>query len=219
MTSTNAQYQLEMLRDGRVVIGTYRNILGQWPIQNPAGGEHLAMETDGDLVVLSRTGVVIWSSGTAGHPGAFLALLTNGDAAVYAANGQTVLWSLTVITNTLYSGARLRAGQYLTSQNGQFHLIMQADGNLVEYTGPRVVWSTGTQGNPGATALMACRGQLHIISSEGAIIWAGGNEATTSARDWVLVVGDNGQRRLVTDPNQTANGCVAKPVAKTTTPA
>ena len=44
----------------------------------------------------------------------------------------------------------LQADQSIYSPSGQYQLIMQGDGNLVEY-GPsgQVIWDAGTNGNPG----------------------------------------------------------------------
>ncbi len=48
------------------------------------------------------------------------------------------------MTNILRAGQSLRAGQELKSDNGQFTLVMQNDGNLVLYTPTGPVWDTGT---------------------------------------------------------------------------
>ena len=50
----------------------------------------------------------------------------------------------------------LTANQSIYSPNGQYQLIMQGDGNLVEYgPGGQVIWDAGTNGNPGA--MRPCR--------------------------------------------------------------
>jgi len=49
--------------------------------------------------------------------------------------------------NQLPAGQRLLRGQELVSPSGRFHLVMQADGNLVIYDGApgqNPIWATGT---------------------------------------------------------------------------
>ncbi len=69
----------------------------------------------------------------------------------------------------------LPAGQSIKSPSGQFELIMQGDGNLVEYgPGSQVVWASGTNGHPGAEAFMQVNGNLVVYSPTGQALWASG---------------------------------------------
>ncbi|WP_217140572.1 FG-GAP-like repeat-containing protein [Streptomyces sp. AC627_RSS907] len=52
----------------------------------------LTLRSDGDLVVVSRAGRTLWSTGTAGHPGATARFDANGNLAVLDTDGTTVLW-------------------------------------------------------------------------------------------------------------------------------
>ena len=62
----------------------------------------------------------------------------------------------------LPSGDVLQSGQEMTSPSGHYALLMQSDGNLVEY-GPRgPIWATGTSGHEGAYALVQPAGNLVI---------------------------------------------------------
>lgn len=74
--------------------------------------------------------------------------------------------------SSLPSGGRLLPGQELTSRNGCYALVMQGDGNLVEYLGSRPLFATGTFGNPGATALMQTDGNLVVYSADGRALFA-----------------------------------------------
>ncbi len=94
---------------------------------SPSGQYQLAMQTDGNLVLYGN-GRALWSSGTFGHPGAFLAVQADGNLVVYSAGVQP-LWS----TNT--------------SGTGSGHsLVLQDDGNLVLYGSTGPVWNSGRAG-------------------------------------------------------------------------
>ena len=75
----------------------------------------------------------------------------------------------------LAPGASLTAGQAIHSNNGQFELLMQTDGNLVEY-GPvgEVQWNSGTFGHPGAFVTMQGDGNLVVYSNTGQALWNSG---------------------------------------------
>jgi serine/threonine protein kinase len=62
------------------------------------------------------------------------------------------------------SGGFLKPGESIRTQNAQFTLSMQTDGNLVEYAdhhGPPV-WESGTSGNFGAYAVMQADGDFVV---------------------------------------------------------
>jgi len=89
------------------------------------------------------------------------------------------------------------------SPNGQFQLRMQTDGNLV-LAGPgnSLVWTTYTDGNPGAYAAMQGDGNFVIYSAAGKALWAthqsGGRDGTVRA----AVLQDDGNFVLLTRDNQ-----------------
>ena len=56
--------------------------------------------------------------------------------------------------SSLATGAYLATNDYLVSANGLYFVIMQGDGNLVEYVGGRALWRSGTAGNIGAWAVV-----------------------------------------------------------------
>jgi hypothetical protein len=92
-----------------------------------ADGWHtLTVQADGDLA-LARAGVVRWSSGTAGNPGAGLTMQADGNLVLYSST-HSALWS---------SRTWDRPGAWA---------IMQNDGNFVVYAsgGQKALWSTDT---------------------------------------------------------------------------
>ncbi|UQA97091.1 FG-GAP-like repeat-containing protein [Streptomyces halobius] len=52
----------------------------------------LTMQEDGDLVIVSNAGKPLWSTGTAGRPGATARFTDQGNLTVLAADGSTQLW-------------------------------------------------------------------------------------------------------------------------------
>jgi hypothetical protein len=70
----------------------------------------------------------------------------------------------------LPAGGKLVAGASLRSPSGAFRLVMQNDGNLVEYTREnRVVWASMTFGGPGSFTAMQSDGNLVIYSASGQV--------------------------------------------------
>ena len=73
----------------------------------------------------------------------------------------------------LAGGQALGADEYLLSSDRHYRLVMQGDGNLVEYVGGRPLWSSGTNGNPGAHAVMQdTDGNLVVYSAQNQPLWA-----------------------------------------------
>jgi hypothetical protein len=77
----------------------------------------------------------------------------------------------------MYMGGQLTPGQSLSSCDGRFDLILQADGNLVLYQGSTPLWASGTGGQHAARAAMQYDGNLVIYSASGQPLW------TTGIRD------------------------------------
>ncbi|MGY0231882.1 hypothetical protein [Longispora urticae] len=90
----------------------------------------------------------------------------------------------------LTAGQSLAAGQSVATANGQYRLVMQADGNLVQFTGdadPRALWSSNTAGHPGATAVLQRDGNLVVRGADGAALWNSGTGGRPDG-DHVLAV-------------------------------
>jgi murein DD-endopeptidase len=72
--------------------------------------------------------------------------------------------SATTYKDTVKAGTTLQVNDAVTSKNGQFRLVMQGDGNLVEYgIGNRVLWASNTANQPGAVAVVQKDGVLVIV--------------------------------------------------------
>lgn len=129
----------------------------------------------------------------------------------------------TETTDTLNANQSMRNGQELIA--GQFRLIMQDDGNLVEYiTEPNhqsyALWASGTWGNSGDYVIMQDDGNLVIYGSSGMPLWSSGTWGNPGAS---LALFDNGDV-LVSSPTKMlwgfgqgpASGSLPTPVAGST---
>lgn len=91
--------------------------------------------------------------------------------------------------NALNSGQQLSPGQSIASQNGQFTLTLQTDGNLVLYRGPTPLWNTATNGQPVKVATMQADGNFVLYDAAQHPIWASGTNGHPGAS---LTVQDDG---------------------------
>jgi hypothetical protein len=159
VSSYNGLYVLAMQTDGNLVeYGPTGNVV--WAAGTNPNGSYLNMQTDGNLVVYSATNQALFSSGTPGDSGASLDLSDSGLLTLDMPDG-VAIWG----PGVLPSGSMLHAGQLLTSPTGRYKLVMQGDGNLVEYgPGASVMWAAGT--NPkGSYANMQADGNLVVYSA------------------------------------------------------
>src|SRR5919112_4257868 len=80
------------------------------------------------------------------------------------------------MSDTLKTDQTLRAGQELVSANGQSHLVMQSDGNLVIYTPHGPVWDTKTWNMPPSTRptyfILQSDGNLVLYNDTGFVGWS-----------------------------------------------
>jgi hypothetical protein len=191
LSSPNGQFQLIMQGDGNLVeYGPGGQVIWDSATSdNP--GAYAIMQGDGNLVVYSPAGTALWNSGTYGNPGAYFQLQDNGNAVINRADG-TALW---YGNSSALPGRVLTAGQAIYAPNGQYQLIMQGDGNLVEYgPGGRAVWNSVTYGNPGAYAVMQGDGNLVVYSPAGTALW---NSRTYGHPGAYLVLDDGGALEIV----------------------
>jgi hypothetical protein len=82
-------------------------------------------------------------------------------------------------SNILGSGQRLNGGQEITA--GNYWLIMQTDGNLVEYDSAGAQWASDTAGEAGNYVIMQTDGNLVVYSSGGQWRWQSGTYGYSGA--------------------------------------
>jgi surface antigen len=188
LVSPNGQYELLMRSNGDLV--EYMQGHALWASGTASKGAHATMQHDGDLVVKAKSGQVLWSSQTGGRPAAAYYLVIQSDAnLVIYTPSNSAIWSSSTVSDTLWAGTTLTAGQYLTSNSGQYQLVMQGDGNLVEYMQGHPLWYSGTAGHPGATAVMQDDGNL-VVYLGSTPLWQAGTGGHPSAAFYLAVQPD-----------------------------
>lgn len=106
----------------------------------------------------------------------------------------------TTYTGSAPAGTWLRAGDQVTSPNGQFRLVMQGDGNLVEYgIGNVVLWASNTPNQYGAATVVQKEGPLSIIKDGKLVAQWGPKSSPTKA----LTVSGDGSLRLLDTAGKT----------------
>jgi hypothetical protein len=183
VTSPAGLYTLTLQTDGNLVERNASGTIFWTSGTNGLGVTQAVMQGDGNLVIYAGSKAV-WSSGTPGNAGATLAVGDNGTVAVVSGTAQ--LWSAPI---QLQNNAALLPGQSLSSPNGTYFLIMQTDGNLVEYnTSGSVFWSSGTNGKGVTQMVMQSDGNL-VLYKGSTVVWASNTQGHAGG---VLSVGDNG---------------------------
>ncbi|MBT1623045.1 D-mannose binding lectin [Curtobacterium sp. PhB172] len=96
-------------------------------------------------------------------------------AAGLVATATPAVAATAVHVGTVAAGSTLWPGDSVTSNNGQFQLVMQGDGNLVEYgIGRKVLWASNTSGKAGAFTQVRANGTLAIVHNNVRIaLWGG----------------------------------------------
>jgi len=95
----------------------------------------------------------------------------------------------------LRTGERLTIYESLRSQNGQYQLVMQGDGNLVSrrLSDGAVIWNSATDGNPGAFCVMQPDGNFVVYSADGRRALYNTYARTSPRTDHFLVLSEEGQ--------------------------
>lgn len=195
LMSPDSQSVLALQRDGNLVL--YSNFKAVWQAGVYNNGSQtagrLVMQGDGNLVLYSTGGAVMWNSQTSGNPGARLAMQTDGNMVIYSASNVPLWWTGTTqnpnhldYINNIFPSGRMYAGQSITTADRRFRLVLQGDGNLVLYAPNRVLWASGTDGQPVAFVAMQGDGNLVLY-----------NRRTGQAPPWYSRTAGAGELELV----------------------
>jgi len=185
-------------------------------VRSPNEKYGLLQQTDGNLVFYQGK-KALWSSVTAGHPGASTAMQPDGNLVVYGKDKKALwqsdtarhpgaalavqddgnlviygkdkkaLWSRHISLEKLQSGHILPVGRGVRSPNGTYSLQQQTDGNLVLYRGKTPLWSSKTTGS-GVFSLMQTDGNF-VVYRGTKPLWSTGSGGHAGA---TLAVQDDG---------------------------
>ena len=165
---------LVMQTDGNLVLYTSTNAPVWSSGTSGNAGSVLSLSNTGVLSITSPGGVTLWQT-PGGPTGYQMSKLTTNEVLLPA---QSLISPSETASVTLAPGGNVtvKKGSTVTfSSNASgfcaADLVMQTDGNLVVYCGGAPLWSTGTSGNPGASAQITDAGQLEVLSAQNSVLW------------------------------------------------
>lgn len=145
--------------------------------------DRIEMQSDGNLVVRSKTNQAIWASGTNGNPNAQLVMQSDGNLVIYSSGGAP-LWSTGTtrhpdgpiyVNKNIYKRNTMMVGQQLETPDRRYRLIFQYDGNLVLRTAEnKPIWASNTAGRGAIFLKMQDDGNLVLRTSDNKAVWATG---------------------------------------------
>ena len=191
--SPNSKYVLVQQGDGNLVTYTVSGSEYIWNSNTGGNTDSLTvLQKDGNLVIYSKDGKALWQSNTSGHLGDILTVDNSGYPVIISKNGNILFNPAPkppVVTASAPSSINGSSRTYganetlLQTSDASYKLVMQGDGNLVEYGGTTAYWSTATDGHPGAVAVFQADGNLVVYSSQtnGAVLWSTGTSGNPGA--------------------------------------
>ncbi len=170
IVSPNGRYSLVVGTDGLLSYREAPNRLNPNPVVRELvpgpPGSHLDLQTDGNLVYYGPDASVLLNFGTAGSTAARLVIQDDRNLVLYGATNEVIINFGFAQEPFLVAGQALLPGDALTDPASGTRLVMQSDGNLVVYTAAgAAVFSTNTQGNPGAAVILQNDGNLVVYSN------------------------------------------------------
>jgi hypothetical protein len=175
VSSANDKYTLRLRTDCNLVLTKNGTITWSTGTANGDTQCRLTMQTDGNLILYSSTGITLWASNTSAFSGASLTLQqTDGNLAITRSVTSYMLWSTNTgyIANRLYKWQHLTPNDSLYTENHIYQLVMQGDCNLVVYQTGTAIWSSGTSGRgTGCHAEMQGDGNFVLYNSAGTALW------------------------------------------------
>jgi hypothetical protein len=146
------------------------------------------------LVVFSKAGKALWNSNTSGHSSDILTVDNSGYPVILSNKGNVLFNpapkpstppAKETIPTSINGSSRVYGANetLLQTADGSYKLVMQGDGNLVEYGGTTAYWSTVTSGHTGAVAVFQADGNLVVYSSKAldSVLWSSGTSGNPGA--------------------------------------
>lgn len=194
--SENRQYYLVFQNDGNLVMYN-KNRSSVWDSKTTNKGMRAEFQRDGNLVVYNSSGVPVFSTNTNGR-GNSLIIQNDGNVVIYG-NRNSVVWaskdngssqSGNYNTGIIYKDKRIIKNSKVYSENGEYYLTFQTDGNLVVYyknsTSP--FWASNTVG-VGNRAIFQSDGNLVVYDKSNRAVF---NTNTSNKNSDRLVIQNDG---------------------------
>ena len=179
--SATNKYRFVVQGDGNLVIYNSAN-QATW-VSRTRGAilGHLIMQPDGNLVLYDVNGQAVWQTATEGLGGTHVTMQDDGNLVIQSNSG-TNIWSIATgiihpppppPPSTLNAGQALYVNQSMLSAGGRYQLILQPDGNLVDYAtaSHQPIWQDYTYGKASDHLAMQGDGNLVLYGSGGQVLW------------------------------------------------
>lgn len=186
--SLNGKYTLTQQSDGNLVLrDSSDSVVWDTRTNKFAAGGYSLMTSEGNLAVLDSAGKSWFTSATS-SAGAYLRVNDDGEVLV-ADKNDNILWGSYRHMAALMPGQVLYEGQERKHPAG-YRIVQQSDGNLVLFDGSgKAIWSTKTEGNPGARTIMQPEGNVVVYSQDNRPLWS---TKTEGKKPGGMVVQDDG---------------------------
>lgn len=167
--SQNRQYYLVFQNDGNLVMYSKKNT-PVWDSKTENKGSRAEFQRDGNFVVYNGSGTAVFNAKTNGK-GSRLAIQDDGNLVIYGTRNNAV-WASKENSGTqpgnyntgiIYRDKSISKNQKFYSENGEYYLTFQTDGNLVLYyrNSSSPIWSSNTVG-VGSRAIFQADGNLVV---------------------------------------------------------
>jgi hypothetical protein len=126
------------------------------------------------------------------------ATVTHSDQPDSNSANNTGSVALTSRENSVDAGEAVTSAQPLESQNGQYSVVVQSDGNVVIYGPGGATWSTGTFGSAGSYFVLQSDGNVVLYGPAGTVDWSahtaglGGTELVVQNDGNLVLYGPHG---------------------------
>jgi hypothetical protein len=210
LKSNNGHHVLIMQTDGNLV--QYTNGTAVWHTATSGRGAVAAGFEWGHLSIRIQPSLIqeitLWSSDTTGNAGGVLRMQDDGNLVIYSATG-VALWDRingklqrpSVAPSVLTPGSTLSLGGKMTSQDGRYQLVLEANGDLVHSNteGSMAFWHTSTANRGAIKLVMQTDGNLVIYTAANVPLWHAGTYGNPGA---YLIVQTDGNAVIYTAANR-----------------
>lgn len=174
----NGEYYLTLGWDGNLTMWANQEY-SYWDTSLKTGadfstGAYAMLQETGDFILCDAQDAILWNSNTKGlssSPPSLIYIEDDGELVLAVAGDLITIVRSKSRSNFKHGGSSFLIRK-LRSPNGQYELIMQADGNLVLYDQGVAFWATGTVGSGATRATMQNDGNLVLYDDNNNAVWA-----------------------------------------------